>query len=232
MFDPIPFDLHIFDFNEWILVFFWMMIGITFAILTRREEITLPSKIGSKIKPGTLGQYIITFCLSFFMQAYGIQYIVAGLYAGAGGTIANQLQKVVTTKLSQAEMEEKLREMIDDFEAYKEYTQMVEGERERRVFQRIVTLLKKTPEEIGAVALKVLGLGNAAEPIVALSAEAIGTVLEHLEKEETVVEKTPILPPTKVVVETKPTPEVKMEMSVQEAKDLLRKATKKSIFSR
>jgi len=224
-----PFDitqLVSFSIELWLPIFLWMMIGITFAILTRREEITLPSKLGNKIKPGTLGQYVIAACLSFFFQAFGVIPVAAGLYAGFGGTAANQLQKAITTKMSQAEMEEKLRAMIDDFDAYKEYTSSIDNERERKVFERIVKLLKKTPEEIGTVALKVLGLGAAAEPIAELTSDMVGKVLEHLEKEE---EVEPVIVTSKTAV---PTPEEKMEMTMQEAKDLLRKAQKKSIFSR
>ena len=228
---PLPFDITQyvpFTFESWLPVFLWMMIGITFAILTRREEITMPSKLGSKIKPGTLGQYVITACLSFFFHAFGIASVAAGLYAGFGGTAANQLQKVITAKMSQAEMEEKLREMIGDFEAYKEYTQTIESNRERKVFERLVKLLKKTPEEISTVALKVLGLGSVAKPIVELSSDAIGAVLEHLEKEEE-TEVKPVIVVSEVIM---PTPEEKMAMTMQEAKDLLRKAQKKSIFNR
>lgn len=209
-----------------------MMVGITFAILTRREEITLPTKVGNKIKPGTVGQYVITACLSFFFQAFGVHYLAAGLYAGLGGTAANQLQKAVTTKLTQAEMEEKLREMIDDFEAYKAYTERVESERERRVFGKIVSLLKKTPEEIGTLALRFMGAGAVAEPVAHITAEVIGQVLENLDDEPTPT-PAPTPTPTPVVVpivEPKPTPEIQMEMSVQEAKELLRKAQKKSLF--
>jgi len=222
------FEIYPFNFDTWLMTFLYMMVGITFAVLTRREELTLPSKVGNKIKPGTLGQYVITACLSFFMQAFGVAPLVAGLYAGLGGTATNQLQKAVTTKLSQAEMEDKLREMIDDFEAYKEYSKAIESDRERRVFSKIVSLLKKTPEEIGAVALKIIGKEEL-EPLVDISSDVIEKVIDYIEEPTPTLE--PVVTSPKQIA-TEPTPDVKMEMSVQEAKDLLRKAKKKSIFSR
>ncbi|MBU1173257.1 MAG: hypothetical protein KKD44_27135 [Proteobacteria bacterium] len=220
-FFPTPDQYVTFSFELWLPVFLWMMIGITFAILTRREDITMPSKVGKKIKPGTLGQYIITFCLSFFLQAFGVIPVAAGLYAGGGGTIANQLQKVVTTRMSQAEMEEKLREMIEDFENYKEYTKVIEDTRERKVMERLLAVLRKTPEEIGGVALKLLGLGETSKPLAEIGVEAIEEVIEHITKEEIVAESAQV-----------DTPSEKMEMTIQEAKELLRKAKKKSIFRR
>lgn len=216
-----PADYISFTYELWLPVFLWMMIGITFAILTRRQEITLPSRIGSKIKPGTIGQYIITFCLSFFFQAFGVVPIAAGLYAGAGGTVANQLQKVITSKMSQVEMEEKLREMIADFEDYKEYTKHVEDERERRVMNRLLKVMKRSPEDLGAIALRLLGLGNSSESIADVGVEVIEQVMDRFDKDEA---EPPMV--------AKAAPVQKMEMSVQEAKDLLRKAQKKSIFSR
>jgi hypothetical protein len=217
----IPTEYIAYSYELWLPVFLWMMIGITFAILTRRQEITMPSRIGSKIKPGTIGQYVITFCLSFFFQAFGVIPIAAGLYAGAGGTVANQLQKVITSKMSQVEMEDKLREMIADFEDYKEYTKHVEDDRERRVMNRLLQVMKRSPEDLGGIALRLLGLGDSSEAIADVGVEVIEQVMDRFDKDE---------PEPPIVVQAAPVQ--KMEMSVQEAKDLLKKAQKKSIFSR
>ncbi len=215
-----PIIVKPFDLIEWLWVLLFMLVGITFAIFTRKEEITLPQRIGNKIRPGTLGQYIITFALSFFFQAYGIIPVAAGLYAGTAGTAANQLQKAFGSKLSQAEMEEKLKAVIEDFEQYKKYTEVVKDERERRVLEKIFKILKTTPEEIGSAALKVLGFGDVDKEVIELGADVIEEITDYAKTQLSLpLEKDPV---------------ARIEMTIKEAREILKRTRKKkrSLFRR
>jgi hypothetical protein len=183
--------------------------------LTRKQDINLPRKVGNKLKFGTLGQYLITFCLSFFFQSFGINPIAAGLYAGTGGTIGNQLQKIANSKMSEAELEQAMNELVSKFDEYKDYTNTLEYERERRIIELIAKSRKETVEETETALLKQLGIDPA---------KVESTTIQTIKSE--------VVPAVSAIVSMPIPADVKdkldiIEMSFDEAKALLRKAQKK-----
>ena len=124
------------------------MLGATFGILIRKDNITLPSRKGRTIKLGTLGQYLIAFVLSFFFQGVGIPPVMAGFYATSGSSAGNMAMKIVANRLEASEVKQLLKEAIHKAEVFAYDLEVAEETKETKIHEMIVDAQKDRFSEI------------------------------------------------------------------------------------